>query len=396
MEKCIDISKHQGSFNAETAKRNGIETVITRCAYATATDIKLAEFAPAIKESGLNLGFYGFLTAHYDVVHGGNFEKARIEMQKQINHWVNLAKQYEINNWFALDLELESGHTCSLSKNQLTSLANEAMDIMSSAGFGVCIYASTSWYISRMNVDEIRYPFWVAHYLWSPHDPDFNTGGNDGTLPNIGTYAGFYKTYAHKICAWQFGRIRYGEKYGAGSVNLDKNWLYFSPNKQGISNQKNEEDETVEQETKDLSVKFLHVTAGHCQYFEEANPNRTVDEGWNKGYLQQGKSYIITQMGLNNIHGYNWVQIQLPTGQLYYTALIEDRCKTVNSTPQNIIGVVMQTYGEEVVKEAVRYVLENVLKKDTQTEEETRQSYCDPVSMFAWLKTIFTDGGDGI
>jgi Lyzozyme M1 (1,4-beta-N-acetylmuramidase) len=338
VEKCLDISKHQGTFNAQAAKAAGITAVITRCAYSQGTDVKLAEFAPAIKEAGLKLGFYGFLTAHYDILSGKNFEVARTEMQKQVNHWVNLAKQYEINSWFALDLELESGHTCSLSKEQLTLLANEAMDIMSSAGFGVCIYASASWYISRMNADEIRYPFWVAHYLWSPNDPDFNTGGNDGTLPNVGTYAGFYKTYAHKICAWQFGRIGYGYKYGAGSGNLDKNWLYFNPNEK--------EEENVEKETQNLSVKFLQVTAGHCQYFEEANPNRTVDEGWNKGYLQQGKSYIITQTGLNSIHGYNWVQIQLPTGELYYTALLNDRCVIIEISPQDLVEMVKENYIE--------------------------------------------------
>ena len=343
IEKCLDISKHQATFNAQVAKAAGITAVIARCAYSTSTDVKLAQFAPEIKKAGLKLGFYGFLTAHYDAVNGKSFEVARKEMQKQVNHWVSLAKQYEINNWFALDLELESRQTCSLSKEQLTTLANEAMDIMSSAGFGVCIYASASWFISRMNASEIRYPFWVAHYLWSPNDPDFNTGGNDGTLPSVGTYTSFYKTYAHKICAWQFGRIGYGYKYGAGSANLDKNWLYFSPNEATA--------EQTEQEVQSLGVKLLQVTAGHCQYFEEANPNRTVDEGWNKGYLQEGKSYIITQTGLNNIHGYNWVQIQLPTGGLYYTALLDDRCTVTECTPQNIVQVVQANYSEENIAE---------------------------------------------
>ena len=362
MEKCIDISRHQGSFDAKTAKSSGIETVIARLAYGTATDTKLAQFAPAAKNTGLKLGGYGFLTAHYDVVHGGNFEKAKAEMQKQVAHWVALAKQYQINSWLGVDIELESGFTCSLSKPQLTSLANEAMLLLTMGGFSACIYASVSWLVGRMNPAEINYPLWVAHYLWSPNDPDFYTNGNDGTLPSVGTYASFYKAYKNKICAWQFGRIGYGAKYGAGSANLDKNWLYFSPDVQAGQGEHHMQEKAAEVQ----QVKLLQVYGTGCQYFEEANPSRTVDSGWNKGYLENGKSYIITQAGLNGIHGYNWVQVVIPTGQLFYTALIEDRCTVVSHAPQNAIKYILETYCEEARKEATGQIVQT-------DEENTKQ-----------------------
>lgn len=40
IQRALDISKHQSTFNARTAKSQGITTVICGCAYATS--IKLA------------------------------------------------------------------------------------------------------------------------------------------------------------------------------------------------------------------------------------------------------------------------------------------------------------------------------------------------------------------
>ena len=48
MKKALDISKHQSSFNAATAKSQGISTTICRCAYGASKDICWDTFAPAV------------------------------------------------------------------------------------------------------------------------------------------------------------------------------------------------------------------------------------------------------------------------------------------------------------------------------------------------------------
>lgn len=65
LKKMLDISKHQSSFNAATAKAQGISTTICRCAYATSKDICWDTFAPAVQNAWMKLMAYGFLTAHY-------------------------------------------------------------------------------------------------------------------------------------------------------------------------------------------------------------------------------------------------------------------------------------------------------------------------------------------
>lgn len=65
MKKGLDISKHQAYFEAKTAAAQGISTVICRCSYGTGKDSCWDAFAPAVQAAAMQLGAYGFLTAHY-------------------------------------------------------------------------------------------------------------------------------------------------------------------------------------------------------------------------------------------------------------------------------------------------------------------------------------------
>ena len=98
MEKCIDISKHQTSFNAAVCKAAGITTVICRMAYSANEDIKAAAYMPAVKNAGMRLGGYGFGTWHYKSVCSGNLDKARSVMQHEVNSWVSIAKKYGVDS----------------------------------------------------------------------------------------------------------------------------------------------------------------------------------------------------------------------------------------------------------------------------------------------------------
>lgn len=237
IEKMIDISTWQSIFNPVAAKQNGISTVICRCGYGDSTkDNRWDVFSKAVINSGLKLGTYGFSTWHYDSVSGGNISTARLKMKEQIDHWISIIGDTEIKSWFALDMELELGQSCSFNKSDLTTLVNEACAYIESKGFKACVYASASWFDSsnpvniRLNTDELKYPIWIAWYYWRNH-PDYNdksTSGfaNNGQLPPSDFWC---QKYSDKICAWQFGSQGFGNKYGVGSDGLDKNWLYFQP-----------------------------------------------------------------------------------------------------------------------------------------------------------------------
>lgn len=225
IKKMLDISKHQASFNAATAKANGISTVICRCAYGTSKDSKWDIFSPAVKNAGMSLGAYGFLTAHYQSKSEGSLTQAQNVMRQQVQSWIDLCNAKGCK-MLAVDQELESGNTMSLGKSANTTLLKEAVSMIRAAGLYPVIYASASWvnsYIDRQSIDA---DFWIAYYPSYVAASDFGAYG-DGTFPS-GQYGNLLRSMqaANKLFAWQYGSTGNGTKYGAGSANIDRNWQY--------------------------------------------------------------------------------------------------------------------------------------------------------------------------
>lgn len=225
IKKMLDISKHQASFSAGTAKSNGISTVICRCAYGTSKDTKWDAFAPAVKNAGMALGAYGFLTAHYKSKNGGNFSQAQAVMRQQVQYWIELcaAKGCEM---LAVDQELEAGNTMALGKSANTTLLQEAVNMILAAGIYPVVYASASWVNSYINWQAVNADFWIAYYPSSTASSDFGAYA-DGSFPS-GQYGNLLRNTraAGKLFAWQYGSTGNGAKYGAGSANIDRNWQY--------------------------------------------------------------------------------------------------------------------------------------------------------------------------
>ena len=108
-----------------------------------------------------------------------------------------------------------------------TALLNEAAARLRQAGYAPCVYCSASWAKSRLDVERLDCPLWLAYYYADPEDPDFD---GCAALENLNTAWGEYtRSLGHKLCGWQFGRIGYGAKYGVGSANVDRDWIYFQP-----------------------------------------------------------------------------------------------------------------------------------------------------------------------
>lgn len=229
--KVIDISHHQGSYNAKQAVANGVKDVVCRTNYGTTKDTKVNAFALNALDAGQSLWGYGFATWHYDSVNGKSFAKAQTCMQQQAAKWVEEAKSNGMAGYFVLDQELESGKTMSLTRSQNTQLINECMALIADAGFEPVLYASVSWLLSRLNMNQFTGKVWVARYYWDPNDGDFEQRDPDVSKLKAGQYTDLMVQLknAGRLVAWQWGRIGYGSKYGVGSANVDKNWFYMRP-----------------------------------------------------------------------------------------------------------------------------------------------------------------------
>ena len=315
MKKALDISKHQSSFNAATAKSQGISTTICRCAYGASKDICWDTFAPAVQASGMQLGGYGFMTAHY-TSKASSFAQAQAVMRQQVQTWINLCKAKGCQ-LLAVDQELEGGYTMLLvSKAYNTRLLQEAVAMIRAAGMTPMIYTGASWCLSYIDWRSIDCDFWVAYYPSSAAASDF-TAYADGTFPG-GQYGDLLRAMqaAGKLWGWQYGSTGHGIKYGAGSVDIDRNWIY-------------KEDKM---EFEPIAGKQLVVTSESgpaCQAFStyDVNDAKYIN-------LALGTYEIIAMGDSITIGGMTapWLKI-IVDGETWYCLALTDRCR-IEDKPQ--------------------------------------------------------------
>ena len=306
MKKGLDISKHQAYFAAKTAASQGISTVICRCAYGTGKDICWDAFAPAVQAAGMQLGAYGFLTAHYATSKVSSFVQAQAVMRQQVQAWIDLCKAKGCQ-MLAVDQELEKGNTMLLGKAYNTRLLQEAVAMIRAAGLTPMIYTGASWCLSYIDWQAIDADFWVAYYPSSAAASDF-AAYSDGSYPG-GQYGDLLRALqaADKLWGWQYGSTGHGIKYGAGSVNIDRNWIY------------KEEAMTFEPVTnKQLVVTSEKSPA--CQAFSTPDVNDS-----NYKNLSLGTYDIVAMGGSITIGGMTAPWVQLADG--YYCLALSDRCR---------------------------------------------------------------------
>ena len=227
--RVIDISKHQSTFAASTAKAAGVEGVILRHAYGTTPDTKATGWAPDVAANGLRLGGYGFATWHYKSLNGGSETTARRLMIAQVTKWTEMAKSAGTGWWFAIDQELEQGQVMGLGMTDNTNLINEAADLLRKAGFQPCLYCSVAWDMQYIRTSDLTVPYWMARY----YDGDADFGEPGATLDKLpaGNYTNWMRELqkAGRLIGWQFASTGLGAKYGVGSANIDRNVFYADP-----------------------------------------------------------------------------------------------------------------------------------------------------------------------
>ena len=230
LQKALDISKHQNTFSPAIAKAAGISTVILRAAYGGTADPCFGRFAADCRAAGLRTGAYIFLTHHYYNKNGGDVAAARTIMHKHLDVLLEILEGRGITSWVALDQELEAGQAMALTPAENTALLNEAAQRLREAGYTPCVYCSASWAQTHIDMEALTCPLWLAYYYADPKDPDFD---GCASIEEVHTKWGSYmSSLGDKLCGWQFGRIGYGGKYGVGSANVDRDWIYFQPDEE--------------------------------------------------------------------------------------------------------------------------------------------------------------------
>lgn len=313
MIKAIDISKHQGTFDARRAKAAGIQQVILRAGYGNFKDVRFDRFAAECKAAGMPTGAYQFLTWHYRNKNNGSPAQARQIMQSHTQSLLEILSGSGVTGWVALDQELESGQAMGLDAANNTQLLNEAADKLRAAGYHPCMYCSASWARDRVLLDKLNMPLWLAYYYADPNDPDF---ASCKAIEQVNAHwARWMAGLGDKLCGWQYGRIGYGAKYGVGSTNVDRNWIYFLP----------EEMEEKPMKFEKITGKQLKITSAErpaCQAFAQPDVNDTH-------YTNLAlRTYPITAQGDTvELGGMTATWYQIEGAAQPYVLALPDRCQ---------------------------------------------------------------------
>ena len=159
--KGIDISKWQGKISVDSfkkAKKYGIEFVILRLGYTGSSSKKPTldtvfehNYANAIK-AGLPVGVYYYSLAT-------STSKAKTEAKYCITHLKGKNIQYPVY----IDVE-DPKYQSKCSKSTLASVCNTFCKIISAAGYTPGVYASKSWFESKIGTIKETHTKWVAQY----------------------------------------------------------------------------------------------------------------------------------------------------------------------------------------------------------------------------------------
>ena len=163
--KGLDISTHNGEVDFVTLKASGIDYVILRIGYGsdnstvsnTGMDTRFEENYAAAKAAGLDVGVYVYSVAT-------NVEEA-IEEAKSVIKW-SKGKKYEYPVYFDIESEKYQG---SLTDRERTDLCLAFTETVAEAGYFPGIYASYSWLMDEIYMDELdqQYGGWVAAWTSS-------------------------------------------------------------------------------------------------------------------------------------------------------------------------------------------------------------------------------------
>lgn len=160
----IDISRHNGKIDWNAVKSSGVDYVIIRCGYrgsssgALITDQNFQSNIKGATAAGLKVGIYVFSQAINEV-----------EAVKEASLAVSLAKGYKLTYPIFIDTESSGGRADKIDVATRTAVVNAFCQTVQSAGYQAGIYASKSWFETKLSMGSIgNYRIWLAQYAAAP------------------------------------------------------------------------------------------------------------------------------------------------------------------------------------------------------------------------------------
>ncbi|MFT3952562.1 MAG: LysM peptidoglycan-binding domain-containing protein [Oscillospiraceae bacterium] len=215
----IDISKHQGEMDFAKSRAAGVEGIILRAQYGAGEDTRFQEnYAAAIAAGYPDAGVYVFTTAHYGET--ATFKSAQTAALEELAALRSLLTGKNIR-FAALDLELESGRTTALTRQELTDFANWYCAQLQAAGFEALVYCSIAWLYERLIPAQLEAALWIAYYY-----SGYQLNQTDAVFPTT-RYGKMMTAVKDKIRLWQYSSKGSGALLGAQSAYVDLNFSYL-------------------------------------------------------------------------------------------------------------------------------------------------------------------------
>ena len=169
----IDVSSWQEKIDWENVKKDNIHFAIIRAAIRGYTEgnIKKDKYfddnLKGAKSVGIKVGVYFFSQAINET-----------EAIEEADYIVKLVKPYKLDCPIIIDTEESSephnnGRADSLSRKKRTAIVKAFCEEVKNKGYTPMIYASKSWFINKLNMDELKgYRCWVAQ--WDTKECTYN------------------------------------------------------------------------------------------------------------------------------------------------------------------------------------------------------------------------------
>lgn len=157
MKKVVDLSEHNGIFDFNILKENGIEGVILRLGWIGnknnhTIDKRLQDYVNQAKRVGLKIGFY-----IYSYCRSLDALKSGIEWADTILENIGLTT--------SIFLDLEDSQIDDLSKEELTKQAEYFCNYYKLKGYNSGVYANKYWFNNKLNVNKLLdYKIWLAEW----------------------------------------------------------------------------------------------------------------------------------------------------------------------------------------------------------------------------------------
>lgn len=256
----VDISRWQGMYNFEQAKREGIEFAIFRCGGADDKNIGMY-YDSTYRRNYAECARLGIARGVYYLLDASSTEEAA----EQARHCLSLVEGMKLQLPVFVDVEGEA-----LDADNLTEIINRFCEVIKEAGYDAGVYASASPLINLIDVKAIKEAgndVWCASYT--------------AEIPNIGV----------DIDIWQYGGgsdnfIR--DVYVAGQA-VDQNFAYkdydftVAPEQTDVDTSDNETpDNNIDTKYNGVKVRFTGETDIYGTYITAWHNEDGYDvEGYN-------------------------------------------------------------------------------------------------------------------